>query len=178
MHGDKHFRRILHLAEPLSGHLENGQFRRRPKAVFYASEHPVRPTVFPFELKDNVHYMFKYLGAGNGAFFGNMANQDYGNSGAFCKAEQRRGNFLYLAYASCGRIHGRAVHGLDGIHDEKVRGHLIRLFQDGGHVRFAVYEAVGGIPSKAVRPHLHLLHAFLSGDVQGLELRPAEGQLQ
>ena len=71
-----------------------------------------------------------------------------------------------------------AVHGLDRIHNHQVRRRFFGLLQDGGHIRLAENEAVGGVSAQAVGPHLHLLHAFLTGDVQRLEFRPVQGQLQ
>ena len=112
--------------------------------------------------------MFQDLGTGNGALFGNMANQDNRNAGRFGKAQQLRRHFLDLAHRPRRTLYRGAVHGLHGVYDHEVRGHFLGLGQDGAHVGFAVDEAIGGVPAQAVGPHFHLLDAFLTGDIQSL----------
>ena len=88
------------------------------------------------------------------------------------------GDLLDLRHGAGGGLHVLAVHRLDGVHDDEVRGNLFRLGDDVVHQRFAVNQAVGGVAAQAVRPHLHLLDAFLARDVEDFQGRAAEGNLE
>ena len=178
MHGDEHFRGIGHLPEAGAGHLEDGQLAGGTKAVFDAPEHPVGATVLAFELQDHIDNMLQNLGPGDGAFLGNMADQDDGDTCRFGKAQQLGRHFLDLAHAAGGGVHVLAVHGLHGVHNHQVRGRFFCLLENLGHVGLAVDEDAGGVAAQTVGPHFHLLYAFFTGDVERFKGRGVQGQLQ
>ena len=107
-----------------------------------------------------------------------MADEDDRDAAALREAEQRGGDLLDLRHGAGGGFHVLAVHRLDGVHDDEVRRHLLRLSDDVVHQGLAVNQAVGGVAAQAVRPHLHLLDAFLARDVEDFQGRAAEGNLE
>ena len=122
--------------------------------------------------------MLQDLGACDGAFFGNMADEDDRNAGGFGKAKQLRRHLLDLAHAAGGGIHVLAIHRLHRVHYHQVRRHLLGLREDGSHIRFTVNEAVVAGAAQAVGPHFHLFDGLFTRDIQRFEFRPMKGQLQ
>ena len=168
MHRDEHLGGVGYLPEAGSRHFKDGELTGGAKAVLDAAEHAVRTAVFPFKLQHHIHNMFQNLGARDGAFLGNMADEDDRNATGFSKAEELRRHLFDLAHAAGSGFHVLAVHGLDGVHDHEVGSHFLGFGQDGAHIGLAEDEAVVAGAAQAVGPHFHLLDGLFSGDVQRL----------
>ena len=83
-----------------------------------------------FELQDGVYHMLKYFWTGNGAVFGDMPDQKYGNVCLFGKAQQVCGAFAYLNYRTWRAFYSVCVEGLDRVDDEQLWLNGLSLHQN------------------------------------------------
>ncbi len=93
---DQQFRRIGHLPESGTGHLEDRQFGGGSEAVLDAPQDPVGAAVLAFELEDHIDNVLQDLRTGDGPLLRDVADEDDGNPAALGKAEERGGDFLHL----------------------------------------------------------------------------------
>ena len=178
VHRDQHFGGILDLAEAGAGHFEDGQFGGGAEAVLDAPQDTVRAFVFAFELQDNIDDMLQNFGPGDAALLGDMADKDDGNARLLGEAEQDGGRLLDLGDAAGRGLDALAVHRLDGVDNHQVGGNLLRLGDDVVHQGLGVDIAVGKIAAETFGPHLDLADAFLTRDIERLERRPHQRNLQ
>ena len=178
MHRDEHLGRVADLPESLACHLENSKLRGGTETVLYASQQAVCTPVFSFELQDNIDDVLQNLRPCDAALLGYVADQDYRHPCFLGKAEQEGGSLLDLGNRARRRLHILRKHGLDGVHDHQVRHDFTSLLENVLHQGFAVDEAVGVVSSDAGCTEFHLTRAFLTGDVQGFQMRAVKRNLQ
>ncbi len=73
------------------------------------------------EIQHRIDHVFKHAGAGNGAFLGDMADQDQREAPALGQADQLLGRGPHLGHRAGGRFQGIDEHGLDAVDDDQVR---------------------------------------------------------
>jgi len=60
----------------LFGHLKHADFIRRAKTIFHRAQDPEMMAALALEIQDRIHHVFQHAGAGDGAFLGDVANQE------------------------------------------------------------------------------------------------------
>ena len=107
-----------------------------------------------------------------------MSDKDHGDAALLGEPEEDGGHFLYLGHGPGHGIHILRIHGLDGIHDHKVRLHLPGLGDYGFNQGLTEYFAGGGVTTEAVGTHLHLPGTLLAGYIQCPQCRASKRNLE
>jgi len=111
---------------------------------------------------------------GNGAFFGNMPDQENRDTAGFGQLAQPGGAFAHLGNGSGGGFHFRQGHRLNGINHHQRGLDCLDVRKYHPKVCFRHQEQIprqgclaGGIVrGQTHRAHLHLAFRFLTGDVE------------
>ena len=127
--GQQDFGRVVDPAQSAVEHLEDTDFVGGAETVLDAAQDAVDVVAVALELEYDVDYVFQYLGSGNGAVLGDVADNEDGRGGRLGVFEQRGGAFADLRHAARRRIEQVGVDGLYGVDDYDVGF----LFGDLGH---------------------------------------------
>ena len=76
--GQKHRRRVADFDQAAALHLEHADFVGRPEAVLGAAQQAVLIEALAFEIQHGVDHVLEDLRAGDGAVFGDVADQETG----------------------------------------------------------------------------------------------------
>ena len=113
------FRRVANFFKAITGHPENTGFIGWAETVFDAPQKPqfVLPVTGQFE--DGVDHVFEEFGAGDGAFFGNVADNNDGGIGFLGGSDEQAGAITDLG----GRTGGGGIvlgrNGLNRVDDDQ-----------------------------------------------------------
>lgn len=165
--GEEGFGGVGDFDHALFDHFEDADFAGGSEAVFDGAEEAVFVEGVAFEVEDGVYDVFEDAGAGDGAFFGDVADEEEGGAGAFCHFLEAAGAFAYLADAAGGGFEVVGVGGLDGVYDDEDGVYFFDVFGHDGEVGFGDEEEVVGVEAEAVGAHFDLADAFFAGDVEG-----------
>ena len=140
--GQQDFGRVVDPAQSAVEHLEDTDFVGGAETVLDAAQDAVDVVAVALELEYDVDYVFQYLGSGNGAVLGDVADDEDGRGGRLGVFEQRGGAFADLRHAARRRVEQVGIDGLYGVDDYDVGF----LFGDLGHdvfeQRFGVNQAL------------------------------------
>ena len=79
----------------------------------------------PFEIQNGIHHVLQEFGTGDGAVFGDMADEEDGDIGALSQLDQLKGGFPDLGDGTGGGRQAGGIQGLDG-----VQGQIRRAWTD------------------------------------------------
>ena len=72
------------------------------------------------KIEHGVHHVFQHARAGDGAVFGNVADENHGDAHLLSDAGELRGALAHLRHAAGGGGDLVGIHGLDGIDDHQL----------------------------------------------------------
>ena len=110
-----------------------------PKRFFDGAQQAEGVGAVPLEVEHRVHQVLQDHGAGQGALLGDVADHKGGDVGELGVLHEAEGRLPHLGQGTRRRRQGGGVEGLDGIHREIGRAHLLHHLQDvfeaglGGH---------------------------------------------
>ena len=114
--------------------------------------------------------MFHHLGTREGAVFGDVADEQHRDTGALGIVLEFGSTLADLADTAGRRVDILGGDGLDGVDNQQVRLHSVDMLEDALRDRLADHIQFGGrrleVGGKSVGPHLDLLLAFLTTDVE------------
>ena len=119
--------RIRHLDEPALHHLENADLVRRAEAVLHRAEHAVGVVLLALEIEHGVDQMLEHARPGQRAFLGDVAHQEGGDAAPLGERHQARAALADLGDAARRRLQLGQEHGLDRVHDQRARLHVVEL---------------------------------------------------
>ena len=115
--GKKNRRRIAYLPQAAFGHGEKAELVGRAESVLDRADHPVTTVAFALEVEHRVNHVLQNPRPRNGAFLGNVADENNRRVPFLGELHQARGAVSDLRDASRCRLQRIGVHGLDGIDD-------------------------------------------------------------
>jgi len=124
---------------------------------------------------------------GNGAFLGDVPDQEHGHAAALCQFTKTCRAFAHLRDRACRRFHLWQGHGLDRVDDHQGWLGVLNVFEDLRQVGFSHQQQVSGqfgaaaliFFSQAVGTHFDLTFGFLTRNVQdGVSSRQLHCHLQ
>src|SRR5579883_562358 len=117
--GEEDCGRVGDFQQALAMHLEDADFVRGAKTILDAAQQAVGVVAFAFEVENGVGDVFQGFGTGNGAFFGDVADDEDGDMAAFGKLHQLQGAFAYLADAARRGWQMTGQHRLNRVDDDQ-----------------------------------------------------------
>jgi len=170
------------LSQSVLLHLVDAQFGGGAEAVLDGSQDAVHVVLVALELYDGVDDVFQNLRTGEGAFLGDVANEDDGHAAGLGKAQQGRGALAHLGDGACGGLDVLGHDGLDGVDDDELWLHFLNVVEDGLELVLAEEQerAVSGFSRgewslQSLCTHLELMGALLAADVEDAQGQAKHG---
>ena len=124
----------------------------------------------PLEGQDDIDHVLQHLGSGNGAFLGDVTDEDHWQLKGLGGENQLGRRLSNLRHGSGCALHPRRMQGLDGVHEQEVRLVLFDGLHDAFGGGLGQDEKVRAQNAEPVGPQAHLLGALLPGNVEHLSL--------
>ncbi|KPY35505.1 Uncharacterized protein ALO65_05550 [Pseudomonas syringae pv. papulans] len=164
--GKKDRRRIGDFFQALVGHAEHAQLVDRAKAVLHRPQQAQAPVRLALEIQHGVDHVLKHARTGQGAFLGDVTDQEDRRAALLGVTHQQGSAFANLRHAAGGRLQLFGENRLDRIDHH----HLGLLDLGGGNdgldAGFGHYPQLVLRQSQTTGTHGDLLLGFLTGDVQ------------
>ena len=167
--GEKDRRGVGDLLEALVGHAEYAQLVDRAEAVLHRPQQAQTAIGLALEIEHRVDHMLEHARPGQGAFLGDVADEEDRRAALLGKAHQQRRALADLGHAARCRLQLLGEDGLDRVDDHDLGllgagGGDDRLYAGLGHHLEPVLRQV-----QATGAHGDLLLRFLAGDIQRRE---------
>ena len=163
---DEYFGGVVDFAQTVVAHLEHADLVGRPEAVFDAAQNTVGIVAVALELKHDIDDVFQDLGTGNGAVFGNMADNQHGDVALFGIFEQHGSALADLADAAGRGLDPLGIEGLDRVDHNDPGGGLGQPRDDVLERGLAEQQTLFILNADPVGAHFDLLGALLAGNVE------------
>ena len=96
----KNFRRIADLFQAGFLHFEHADLVGRAEAIFHRAQNAKTVAALAFEVEHGVDHMLEQARPGDGAVFGDVADQKRRQAGFFRQHDDRAGSFAHLRDAA------------------------------------------------------------------------------
>ena len=167
-------RGVGHFHQPRLLHLKDPQFVGGAEAVLDGAQQPEGVAAVALEVEHRIYEMLQHHGAGDGAFLGDVADQEGGDAGEFGLLHQAEGGLPDLGQRAGGRGQGGGVEGLDGIQRQEGGPALLHDLEDIFQAGFRGHQEPRGSEPQAVGPELDLGFGLFPGDIEALNSLAAE----
>ena len=161
-------RGVGHFHQPRLLHLKNPQLMGGAEAVLDGAQQPEGVAPVALEVEHRIDEMLQHHGAGDGAFLGDVADQEGGDAGEFGLLHQAEGGLPDLGQGARGRGQGGGVEGLDGIEGQKGGPALFHDLEDIFQAGLRGHQEPGRSEPQAVGPELDLGFGLFAGDIEAL----------
>ena len=172
-------RRIFYLPQALFTHGKNAELIDCAKTIFVPPQGAKAAVATGLQHQEAVDHMLQYLGSGEGAVLGDMADQHQDSAGLLGEANQQRGALAHLGDAAGSGLDIRQVAHLNRIDHQYF---WFQLFGSGNHgldIGFAKHLQFVGRQAQALGAQGNLRQGFLAADVEcGQLLREVAEGLQ
>ena len=171
---DEVLARILYATQTVLPHLVYPQLGSAAIAVLLPSKYPVEMVLVPIEEEHRIHYMLQHLRSGYAAFFGDVSDDDNGDTRSLAVFEQQGGTFTDLPHAAGRAFHFLGIDRLYRVYHEEIGCEFFCTGEYPLYIRFTVYEAlIHGLP-QSFGAHLQLPGTFFARHIE----RAQPGQTQ
>ena len=119
--GEENGRGVGHAFQAVFGHGEYAQLVGGAETVFDGSDHAVVGMLVTFEIQHGIDHVLEHARAGDGAVFGDMADQNHGNPHLLGHAGKLRGTLAHLRHRPRRRSNLVGIHGLNRIDHHHIR---------------------------------------------------------
>ena len=131
-----------------------------------------------FKLQHRINRVFQHFGTGDGALLGDVSHDENWDAAFFGIFQERGGTFADLADGAGRTLHVFDAHGLNRIHDEELRSHILQLGEEFLELRFAEQQDVFLVRAESVGTQFDLLFAFLPADIEHADVLQLENGLE
>ena len=126
----QHLGGVWNLFQTAASHLKNADFVGGPESVFGCPQKTIAAVLISFKIQNTVYHVLQNFGAGNGSVFIYVPDHKDCNPLGFTQLHQGHGAVFYLRYTSRGGVVFLVIQGLDGIHNQNIRLHLLNGLQN------------------------------------------------